>query len=177
MSCCALILSLAVLVPAQDKKPDKDAGADHPAPKEKLIPTGTVIGKLASADAAKHIVVVKFPYRKGTRDIEFHAVDEVKIRSKNPPLEFDEKGRPRKYSYRELKELKGPDTKLPGYQADFETLKPGQDVQLTLARRKPIKTAQARKSDDEYAEKDKIGPKPSDKPEVMMIVILREPAK
>jgi hypothetical protein len=178
MSWSALILCFAVLTPIQDKKPDKDAGTDQPAPKEKLIPLATYTVKLASADAAKHILVVKFPYRKGTRDVEFHALDEVKIRSKNPPLEFDEKGRPRKYTYRELKELKGPDSKLPGYQADFDSLKPGQDVQITLAKRKPIgKSAQLKKSDEDYTAQEKAKIKPSDKPEVMMVLILREPVK
>jgi len=176
MSCTSLVLCFAVLLPTQDNKPDRNAAADHTAPKEKLIPIGTWDVKLVSADPGKRIIVVKYPYRKGTKDMELHAVDDLKVRSSNPPLEFDEKGRPRRYTYRELKELKGPDTKLPGYQADFESLKPGQDVRITLAKRKPVAKVQRPKAADD-ADLDKTAPKPSDKQEVMMIVILREPAK
>ena len=40
----------------------------------------------------------------------------------NPPEAFDDKGRAKKYTPKELKELKGDDLKTPGYPGDFSDL-------------------------------------------------------
>lgn len=68
--------------------------------------------------------------------IEIDLADDVQIRVAKPPQAYDEKGRPRKYTNQELKELKGPDPKLPGYTGDLDSLAEGKAVQVRLARPK-----------------------------------------
>lgn len=103
------------------------------------------------------------------KDFELEAVEDVKVRTMHLPVVYDDKGQPRKYSDKELRELKGPDTRLPGYQADFDGLKPGQTVKLTLTRKKPdaAKDKEAPKEDDK--DKAKVA-----KPLVTMIVIVKD---
>src|SRR5207248_7522542 len=53
-----------------------------------------------------------------THDVEITAAPNIKVRIKNPPARFDQKGQLLKYSDDELKELKGDspeEKKLPGY--------------------------------------------------------------
>src|SRR5437867_4229048 len=59
-------------------------------------------------------------------DVDVTAAPDAKVRIKNPPPRFDQKGNLLKYSADELKELKGDspeDKKLPGYKRDFADLK------------------------------------------------------
>src|SRR5437588_7848100 len=58
------------------------------------------------------------------------------IRSMQPPEAYDDKGNPKKYTAAELKELKGDNPKLPGYTADFNTLKMGQIVKVHFGKKK-----------------------------------------
>src|SRR5262249_22649717 len=46
-------------------------------------------------------------YKKTTKDVELTSDDNLKVRVQNPPAEFDSKGKPKKLSSKELKELKG----------------------------------------------------------------------
>src|SRR5207244_3200625 len=69
------------------------------------------------------------------KDIELRAADEMKVRVLNPPVDYDDKGRPKKYTAKELKELKGPDTSLPGYAGDLESLRPNQVVKVYLKKK------------------------------------------
>jgi hypothetical protein len=75
-------------------------------------------------------------YKITYKDMDFTVVEEVKVRMANPPPKFDEKGKPIKYTPEELKELKGTDTKAPGYKAEFSDLRQKQVVQLVLMRKK-----------------------------------------
>ncbi len=70
------------------------------------------------------------------KDLEFETVDETKVRTAAPPIAFDDKGDPKKYTPAELKELKGTDH-LPGYTSDLSALHKGQQVIVTAGRRKP----------------------------------------
>jgi hypothetical protein len=108
------------------------------------------------------------------------------------PEQFDEKGNIKKYTKEELKQLKGKDTNLPGYESSFEALRPGQLVQVTLATHKAKKPAASpgdakdKPAADKAADKDKAAEK--DKPaadkdkdsekhkQVRLIVILKEDA-
>src|SRR5579875_2122970 len=65
------------------------------------------------------------------KEVELTATDDVKVRTKYPPPKFDDKGRPKPYTRKELQELKGND-KLPGFPAEFSDLKAGQIVEVTL---------------------------------------------
>jgi hypothetical protein len=70
------------------------------------------------------------------KDIEFEVSDDLKVRRKFAPLQYDDKGKPRKPTATELSQMKGSDPKQPGYSADVYDLKPGQVVQLTLWKQK-----------------------------------------
>src|SRR5262245_17717104 len=71
------------------------------------------------------------------QDIELQAVDDAVVRTARPRGEFDEKGKLKKLTAKQLKELKGPDPKLPGYKAEFGDVAAEQILQVTLVRKKP----------------------------------------
>ena len=75
-------------------------------------------------------------YREKKVDVHYPATDDLKVRLNNPPPKFDEKGNVIKYTAKELKELKGEDTKTPGYPAEFSDLRQHQMVQVTLVKKK-----------------------------------------
>jgi hypothetical protein len=86
-------------------------------------------------------------YRTQNKDLDFQMADDVKVRMKNPPVAFDEKGNPKKYTAKELKELKG-DDKGPGYPAEIDALKPGQFVTVTVKVKKDAGRPKPMKDDD-----------------------------
>jgi hypothetical protein len=91
--------------------------------------------------------------------VELQAADEAKVRTFRLPVEYDDKGKPRQYTQKELKELKGPDPKLPGYTAEWENLRVGQEVEVTIVRPKPTPAPKARTKDkdrDFIAEDERI---------------------
>lgn len=135
----------------KDKKAeDKNAKSD---PKEKWIPAGQVVAVLKEVRESDKSVVLSIQTQNSyyspqarrvvpakMEDIELLLKDDVKIRQFNPPEAFDDKGRPKKYSIKELKELKGDDLKTPGYPADFSDLINQSIVNVTLMQ-KPQKSA------------------------------------
>jgi hypothetical protein len=111
-------------------------------------------------------------YKKETKDIEFEGDDEVKVRTMVLPVEYDDKGKPKKYTEKEKRELKGPNKKLPGYTADWDNLAKGQTVEVHLPKpkkQKPKPPAKKKDKDDEDAELFK------EKPKAVMVVIVAEP--
>jgi hypothetical protein len=74
-------------------------------------------------------------------NFEFQVVESVKVRQRHLPQKFDDKGKPTKYTAQELKELKGPNSKLPGYTAELGDLKPGQLLTIELHQKKLPKSA------------------------------------
>jgi hypothetical protein len=138
-------------------------------------------------------------------DVKVRAADNIRVRTWGPPLDYDEKGNVKKYTKKELKELKGPEN-LPGYKAEYEALHAGQVVTVYLARKEPNPVPKSAKpltgkfdpkagkapaiklDDDKTAAKtDKAGkagiklnqddPQAAEarRPEVVMIVIMAEP--
>jgi hypothetical protein len=99
------------------------------------------------------------------KDIDLRASEDCKIRSKNPPVEYDDKGKVKVWTSKELKELKGT-SKLPGYSADFDRLAVGQIVTVYFP-----KTAKAPPKTDKTAKNKTPEFDPATKPEVMMIVV------
>src|SRR5262245_44918117 len=71
------------------------------------------------------------------QEVELQAVDDAVVRTARPRGEFDEKGKLKKLTAKQLKELKGPDPKLPGYKAEFGDVAVEQILQVTLVRKKP----------------------------------------
>ena len=100
-------------------------------------------------------------------NVDIEASDDVKVRRKDPPVEFDDKGNPKKYTPKELKELKGPDPKLPGYTGDFDSIQQDEMVHVTLSKKKE---APKKPGKDKDADLDE------NKPTATMIIILSEPA-
>jgi hypothetical protein len=118
------------------------------------------------------------------KNIDFHAAEDVKVRTLIEPVTFDEKGNVKRYSKEELKELKGKDSKLPGYESSFDQLQAGQILKVTLARAKePAKSEKDKDSDkdddkdkDKDTDKDKAADKNADKKsEVTLIIIKSDP--
>jgi hypothetical protein len=67
-----------------------------------------------------------------TANVDFQAEENVKVRIMALPEAFDDKGNIKKYTAEELKELKGKDSHLPGYESTMAALKPGQTVRVLL---------------------------------------------
>jgi hypothetical protein len=100
-------------------------------------------------------------------DVEFQTKETVKVRTIDPPEQFDEKGNPKKYTQKELNELKGKDKTLPGYESALEKLEAGQTVKVHMHE------AAVKKKTDEN-DKDAAVKDPEKKKQVKMIVILAE---
>lgn len=111
--------------------------------------------------------------RMEPRPLDLEPVEDLIVRRKNPPIAFDENGKIKRYTQKELKELKGEDPKLPGYQADFDSLQMGQIVQVSLVKKKPEKPVgkpkAIKKEDIEFLLNEE------ERPLVKMVLIVAEP--
>ena len=181
-----LLVGLVIALPAggadndKKKKSDKDEGNS----KEKLIPVGRITGKVSQVEGStKNLTVqvslsypvparvgrlITYQLRTVTQNVDLTAADDIKVRVPKPPAAFDDKGNPKKYSAKELRELKGKEN-LPGYTGDFENVRSGQVVQVYLAKTKEALKPPPKKKKGE--EQDS----PDTKPQVTMIVILVDP--
>jgi hypothetical protein len=75
-------------------------------------------------------------------ELEVRVADDLVVRFKKAPRQFDGKGKPITPTHEQLQALKG-DLKLPGYAADYGDLKAGQIVQIRLGKRKLPKATEA----------------------------------
>jgi hypothetical protein len=80
-----------------------------------------------------------YTYTKKSVDMTIEARDDAIVRILKPKADFDDKGKPKKYTKKELKELKG-DPKLPGYKAEFGDIGTDQQIKVQLVRKKSEKT-------------------------------------
>jgi hypothetical protein len=103
-------------------------------------------------------------------DYEMQNKESVKVRVLKLPDQFDEKGKLRKPTSKELAELKGKDKNLPGYESAVEKLESGQRVTVTLVEVAKKKAAAGANKDKEK-DKDKDDEK---KMQVKLIVINAE---
>lgn len=103
------------------------------------------------------------------KDYELQALDTVSVRMRHPPVQFDDKGRIKRYTKKELKELKG-DDKGPGFPASFADLKQGQIVQVTLVKKKDAPRVPVRRGKD--ADPDLLA---EYQPQMSQVVIEVEP--
>ncbi len=124
---------------------------------------GVVNAQNQMAQAAAQIYQVDKVYK----EVEWTAADEFKVRAASPPPQFDDKGRPKRYTKKELQELRGND-KLPGFPAEFSDIHAGQIVQVTLLQNKngsrPVKRG-----------KDEVDTVADNLPKMSLIVILIDP--
>jgi hypothetical protein len=97
--------------------------------------------------------------------IEFQPIDELVVRLGQPPFAVDDKGRVKKYTDKEKRELKGPDPRLPGYTGGLEDLKSEQI--LTVYLQKPKKEPKPAPMNKDAASEVK-------RPIVTMVVIVRD---
>jgi hypothetical protein len=87
-----------------------------------------------------------FQVINATQKVDFQVEENVKVRIKHLPEQFDERGILKKYSGAELVALKGKDKNLPGYESALESLAPGQIVQVRLRTHKKVRPDSASSS-------------------------------
>src|SRR4051794_33444412 len=79
------------------------AAGDPPDPKEKLVTVGKLQGKLAKLPGTEQTMTLGLLVgRNKWQNQELPIVDELQVRVLHPPTAFDDKGKPRKYSSKEL---------------------------------------------------------------------------
>jgi hypothetical protein len=105
-----------------------------------------------------------FKTKEVSQDYELRAADTVKVRANFPPVEYDDKGNLKRWTAKELKALKG-NSKLPGYPAEYDALRPGQGIQVYLAKALPNKGPKGLKVEE---------PAETKRAEVVMILIVKE---
>jgi hypothetical protein len=127
-----------------------------------------LMGQMQLEIARQQLRPQQLPYQAVTsaQEVEFQVTEDVKVRTLVLPDVFDDKGNIKKYTAKELKELKGKDSHLPGYESAVENLTPGQVVQITLAAAKKPNPAAGKDKDkakDKDADLDKDKAKDKDK--------------
>jgi hypothetical protein len=119
-----------------------------------------------------------FTIDKVTRELEFQAIDDVVVRTARPREQFDDKGRIKKFTRAELKALKGPDKKQPGYKAEFGDLTADQILRVTVVRKKSapapkaVRPKRKKGKDADALDAADLG---DDTPHVSLIMILADP--
>lgn len=123
-----------------------------------------------------------YTLQSATQDVELSMVDDAIVRTASPREQFDEKGRVKRLTRAELKELKG-DPKQPGYKAEFGDIATDQVVQVSLVRKKQqpvLKTAPKEKPKAKGKKKDKDADDPApdvlgdNLPQVSLVMILAD---
>lgn len=149
----------AALLNKSNPKKTSDKTDPQKSPYVKLQ---TATGKISKFEEAGGVITIKVeqPYivkrevKKKEFEIKAILTDDVKIRILNPPPLYDDKGRMKRYTAKELKELRGEDTKTPGFPADTGDLVNNAMVQLDLVLKKEDykKLKSKKKSDDPLPE-------------------------
>ncbi len=67
-----------------------------------------------------------------SKDVDFHAAGDMVVRFLLPPVVYDDKGELKKYRLIDLKEMRGVDPTVPGYEAKTSDLQAGQLVRVSL---------------------------------------------
>jgi hypothetical protein len=104
-------------------------------------------------------------------DVKLRFAEGMKIRLSSPPLDYDDKGNPKKYTNKELSDLRGKEG-LPGYAGEMDALKSGQTVKVYLARPPGAETAKGKAAKKKDDDEDDV---PMSRPEAVMILVLRDP--
>ncbi len=124
---------------ADDPKTDKKKDP----PKEKLIPFKTIKGvAIKNVNSDRKSIGIQ----AGKDSVEVLGADDLKVRYRNPPPAFDDKGNFKKYTPKELAEMRS--DKLEGYPADFSALKAGQVATVTLMKKPAAAAKKLEKGDN-----------------------------
>jgi hypothetical protein len=127
-----------------------------------------------------------FKLVNASQNVDFQAAEDMKVRLLKAPAVYDDKGNiKRSYTPAEMKELKGKNPNLPGFESSVDALKAGMNVQVTLGKHRTLHPATPGKDKDatieEVKEKDKTTAPQKDAPkdnssekkmQAQMIVIL-----
>jgi hypothetical protein len=117
-----LLLILASLASAQP------ASSGKKADNQKLVPAGEILVKILAVNASDHSLQVELG--RPSQRLTLQTTDDVKVRWYNLPVKYDDKGNPTRYTSSEIRQLQ--ERGLPGYTADFDSLKAGQTARLYL---------------------------------------------
>jgi hypothetical protein len=112
-----------------------------------------------------------YTYERKTQDIDIQTTEDVVVRSQNPPEQFDDKGKLKQYTKKELAELRGDNKKLPGYKAEFSDIQTDFIVQVQLVKKKDAPKPMP-KPKDKDADLNVLD---ANEPLASMIVILLNP--
>ena len=128
------------------------------------------VGGMASAQRsmAQHQANL-YTIEKHTQKVDVESTDDVVVRTAVPKEQFDEKGRVKKLTAKERKELRG-DGKLPGFKAEFDDIQQDQVVKVQLVRKKGVPKLPKNKK----LGKEDLDLLAEDNPQVSMIIILKE---
>jgi hypothetical protein len=102
------------------------------------------------------------------KPFDLRAVEDIKIRTMFPPVQYDDQGNLIKWTPKKIAEMRAKD-KLPGFAAELDALKVGQYVDVYLAKQAPMaKTPLPKKKgvDDDIPA--------IVRPDVVMIVVIQE---
>jgi hypothetical protein len=165
----ALLFALPALAADDPKKDGQDTEKKAPAPtvksplaqserkEAKYQSAGKVAGKMQGLDQTARTIAVEITSGLGRRETrEFTLADDVKVRTKDLPVQLDEKDRPKRLTPQEKQKLKGDDRTLPGYTAELSALAKGQVLEVHLSRLKGTAAKKPAAGDrDKVATKDK----------------------
>jgi hypothetical protein len=102
---------------------------------QRILASAEARSAMAAAGAAAPFKII---YKQ--KDIDVSLAQEVVVRVKDPPAEFDDKGDLKKYTPEELKKLKGPGNYW-GYPSDVDSVTTGQVVRVfVFFQQKPQKS-------------------------------------
>jgi hypothetical protein len=88
-------------------------------------------------------------------DYQLEPTADMVVRLLNPPLQYDDKGSPKKYTAAELKEMKGDNPKLVGYNGAVTDLKTGLQVKVYVVKDPPPTKEDAKKDEAKADKPDK----------------------
>jgi hypothetical protein len=155
-----------------------------------VLPPGQFVGTIVSAPNSDRMLTLRITspelrLKPGARnpqvvpvarEVKFQVDANVKVRIKDLPEQFDDKGNIKKHTAAELSVLKGKDKNLIGYESSVEALQPGQIVMLSLRSHKKTNAATPDPPTSRQGRTNDKGAEPAveHKMQVTMIVILKD---
>jgi len=132
------LLAMFLLTAGPTQADDPKSKPAESGAKTNYTVVGPLIGQIVKVDDKSITIRVVVPKQTGTgrntritsanQDYLMHFTPDVQVRIAHLPPKLDENGKKVKYTPEELKEHKGSDPKMPGYQAELSELIAGQVV-------------------------------------------------